>query len=46
MVRVGGLRYTCSPKNKMGNRINDIELISTGDLLNLIKIILLEVGDL
>ena len=27
MVRVGGLRYTCSPKNKMGNRINDIELI-------------------
>ena len=33
MVRVGGLRYTCSPKNKMGNRINDIELISTGDLL-------------
>ena len=33
MVRVGGLRYTCSPKNKMGNRINDIELLSTGDLL-------------
>ena len=33
MVRVGGLRYTCSPKNKMGNRINDLELISTGDRL-------------
>ena len=33
MVRVGGLRYTCSPKNKIGNRINDIELLSTGDLL-------------
>ena len=33
MVRVGGLRYTCSPKNKMGNRINDLELISTGDPL-------------
>ena len=33
MVRVGGLRYTCSPKNKMGNRVNDLELISTGERL-------------
>ena len=26
MVRVGGMTYTCQPKNTMGNRINDIKL--------------------
>ena len=24
MVRVGGMTYTCQPKNTMGNRINDL----------------------
>ncbi len=30
MVRVGGLSYTCRPKNSMGNRISEIELVSSG----------------
>ena len=33
MVRAGGIRYTCNPKNKIGNRINDVEIISTGKKL-------------
>ncbi len=28
MVRVGGLSYTCNPKNKIGKRINDLRIIS------------------
>ena len=27
MVRVGGLTYTCRPKNKMGNRISNLRII-------------------
>ncbi len=30
MVRVGGMTYTCQPKNTMGNRISDLKL-STGE---------------
>ena len=30
MVRVGGLTYTCHPKNKIGNRISDLRMISSG----------------
>jgi sulfur-oxidizing protein SoxB len=29
MVRVGGLSYTCNPKNKIGNRINNLRIISS-----------------
>ena len=29
MVRVGGLTYTCRPKNKMGNRISNLRIISS-----------------
>jgi len=31
MVRVGGMSYTCHPKNKMGNRISDLSLLSNGE---------------
>ena len=31
MVRVGGMSYTCHPKNKMGNRISDLSLLSSGE---------------
>ena len=34
MVRVGGLSYTCSPKNSIGERISDLVLISSGDKIN------------
>ena len=34
MVRVGGLSYTCSPKNSIGNRISDLVLISSGDKID------------
>ncbi len=30
MVRVGGFSYTCSPKEKIGSRINDMVITSTG----------------
>ena len=33
MVRVGGLTYTCHPKNKMGKRISDLRMISSGKTL-------------
>ena len=31
MVRVGGMSYTCHPKNKIGNRISDLSLLSSGE---------------
>ncbi|MCL4126918.1 UNVERIFIED_CONTAM: hypothetical protein GTU68_026362, partial [Idotea baltica] len=31
MVRVGGMGYTCAPKETMGSRISDMTLLSTGD---------------
>jgi len=30
MVRVGGLRYSCNPKGKIGHRIKDLHLIRNG----------------
>jgi sulfur-oxidizing protein SoxB len=33
MVRVGGLSYTCNPKNKIGNRISNLRIISSDILL-------------
>ena len=33
MVRVGGLTYTCHPKNKIGERISDLRMISKDKLL-------------
>jgi len=33
MVRVGGLSYTISPKNKLGNRINDVKFLKTAQSL-------------
>ena len=33
MVRVGGMTYQCSPKNKMGTRISDMRLVSNGNLI-------------
>ncbi len=29
MVRVGGLTYTCHPKNKMGKRISNLKIVSS-----------------
>ena len=29
MVRVGGLTYTCSPKNEIGKRISNLRMVST-----------------
>ena len=29
MVRVGGIKYTCSPKNKIGKRISNLRITST-----------------
>ncbi len=37
MVRVGGMRYTCAPKEEIGNRISDMQLISTGEPLDASK---------
>lgn len=34
MVRVGGMGYTCAPKETMGKRINDMTLLSTGEAIN------------
>ncbi len=31
MVRVGGMGYTCSPKQVMGSRISNMTLLSTGE---------------
>ena len=31
MVRVGGMSYTCAPKEDIGNRISDMTLISSGE---------------
>jgi len=31
MVRVGGMGYTCAPKEAMGSRISDMTLLSTGE---------------
>jgi len=31
MVRVGGMGYTCAPKETMGSRISDMTLLSTGE---------------
>ena len=33
MVRVGGMTYQCSPKDKMGNRISEMRLVSNGNLI-------------
>ena len=34
MVRVGGMNYSCSPKNDMGRRIGDMTLTRTGSALD------------
>ena len=34
MVRVGGINYTCAPKESMGNRISDLTLTKTGKKLD------------
>lgn len=34
MVRVGGMGYTCSPKETIGNRISDMTLLSTGEAID------------
>lgn len=34
MVRVGGMGYSCSPKEVMGSRINDMTLLSTGEAID------------
>ena len=31
MVRVGGMSYTCRPKNPMGKRIGDLTILATGN---------------
>jgi len=31
MVRVGGISYTCTPKNPIGKRISNLEIIKSGD---------------
>ncbi len=31
MVRVGGMSYTCAPKEEIGNRISDMRLVGSGD---------------
>ena len=33
MVRVGGLSYMISPKNRLGNRISDVKVLKTGQPL-------------
>ncbi len=34
MVRVGGMGYTCTPKNKIGSRISDMVLLKTGEAID------------
>lgn len=33
MVRVGGMTYSCAPKNSMGNRISEMTLTRTGEAI-------------
>ena len=33
MVRVGGMSYSCAPKNSMGNRISEMTLTRTGEAI-------------
>ncbi|MGB7334590.1 MAG: thiosulfohydrolase SoxB [Salaquimonas sp.] len=33
MVRVGGMTYACAPKESIGNRISEMRLSATGDLI-------------
>jgi len=37
MVRVGGLGYTCAPKEEIGNRISEMTLLRTGELIEASK---------
>ncbi len=37
MVRVGGIKYTCSPKNEMGKRISNLRIASTDQPLETSK---------
>ncbi len=37
MVRVGGLAYTCAPKQSIGNRISDMTLLRTGEQIDASK---------
>lgn len=37
MVRVGGMGYTCDPKETIGNRITDMTLLSTGEKIDASK---------
>ena len=34
MVRVGGLKYTIAPNNKLGERVSDVHLIGSGEKLD------------
>jgi len=34
MVRVGGMGYTCAPKEDIGNRISDMTLLKTGEKID------------
>ena len=34
MVRVGGLSYTCSPKNSIGERISNLAMVSSGEYID------------
>ena len=34
MVRVGGLSYTCNPKNSIGERISNLAMLSTGEYID------------
>jgi len=34
MVRVGGMGYTCSPKEQMGSRISEMVLLKTGEKID------------
>jgi len=34
MVRVGGLGYSCNPKESIGNRINDMTVLNTGEAID------------
>ena len=37
MVRVGGMSYTCAPKEEIGNRISEMKMISTGEAIDASK---------
>jgi len=34
MVRVGGMGYTCSPKESIGNRISNMTFLETGKAID------------